>query len=83
MSERNGDKKLLRPEVDPCAVLCRRDGGTEAEVRLSSGDLLSKRCRVLLVQLDADVGIERAKVLQDMRQDIAAELVDEREAELL
>ena len=83
MPQWNGGKELLRPEIDPCAVLRRRDGGAEAEIRLSGSDLLCECRRILLVQLDADIGIERAKILQDMRQDIAAERVDEREAELL
>ena len=41
MSERYGDEELFRPEIDPCAVLCRRNRGAEAEICFACGDLQS------------------------------------------
>ena len=81
MSLRHGGKELFRPEIDPCAVLCRWDGRAETEIRFAGRDLLRERCRVLLMETNVDLRMNLTKIAQDAREQIAAERVDEGELE--
>ena len=75
---RHRDEELLRPEVHPGDMLRRRHRRTEAEIRLTALHLAHEEFAVVLVELDADVGILRVELREQHGQQIPAEGMEER-----